>query len=337
MKKILIQFILLLSLFVLNISVKCGINSIKTPKIQKISPKEEGSNNLKLRRIEPRNIQIYFDYEILENQVSKNITTQEYLNIVKSAFDYANDIFKKLLIVKNPDKFSITKEMIDKMDLDFTSNDVPNLIKISGSSEIDLYIVPYATNLSYGVAAASYTIYLDRNTNRPVLGGIMLPKSYYLEDTSIIRYLGMLFLHEITHILAFNKVLYEYFQGIKNPITKAKINGAERTLLKTPKVLEYARGHFGCPSLGGVELENQGGEGSIGSHWESRIMLGDYIISEDYYELVISDITLALFEDSGWYSVNYFSGGLFKTGKAEGCDFLQTTCIDKNKMKLDFL
>ena len=146
----------------------------------------------------------------------------------------------------------------------------------------------------------------------------------------------MLFLHELSHILAFNYYLFEYFQGIKYPITKAIINGVERTLLKTPKVLEYARGHFGCPSLGGVELENQGGEGSVGSHWESRIMLGDYMISEDYSEQVISDITLAVFEDSGWYSVNYYTGGLFKTGKAEGCDFLQTTCIDKNKNETRF-
>lgn len=67
----------------------------------------------------------------------------------------------------------------------------------------------------------------------------------------------MLFFHEISHILAFNDNLFPYFIGIKNPITKAIINGVERTLLKTPKVLEYARGHFGCLSLGGVELKEE--------------------------------------------------------------------------------
>ena len=39
--------------------------------------------------------------------------------------------------------------------------------------------------------------------------------------------------------------------------------------------MEYARGHFECPSLTGIELENQGGSGSLGSHWELNIMLGD--------------------------------------------------------------
>ena len=32
------------------------------------------------------------------------------------------------------------------------------------------------------------------------------------------------------------------------------------------------RRHFGCPSLGGVEVENQGGSGTALSHWEKRIL-----------------------------------------------------------------
>ena len=40
-------------------------------------------------------------------------------------------------------------------------------------------------------------------------------------------------------------------------------------------------------------------------------MLGDYMISSDYIEIIISDITLAYFEDTGFYKVNYYTGGLF--------------------------
>ena len=68
-------------------------------------------------------------------------------------------------------------------------------------------------------------------------------------------------------------------------------------------------------------------------------MLGDYMISTDYPELVVSDITLAVFEDSGWYNVNYYTGGLFKTGKGEGCNFLQIPCINSSRISnfpLDF-
>ena len=51
------------------------------------------------------------------------------------------------------------------------------------------------------------------------------------------------------------------------------------------------------------------------------------MLSNNYIENVISDITLALFEDSGWYKVNYYTGGLFRFGKNAGCDFFKKNCI----------
>ena len=65
-------------------------------------------------------------------------------------------------------------------------------------------------------------------------------------------------------------------------------------------------------------------------------MLGDYMISTDYPEIVISDITLALFEDSGWYEVNYYTGGLFRFGKGQGCKFLNTSCLSSSKTNFEW-
>ena len=48
------------------------------------------------------------------------------------------------------------------------------------------------------------------------------------------------------------------------------------TLIVLPKVVEFARSHFGCPTLIGVELENEGEPYSRGSHWERRV-LGDEV------------------------------------------------------------
>ena len=36
--------------------------------------------------------------------------------------------------------------------------------------------------------------------------------------------------------------------------------------------IEQAKKHFNCSSINKVPLENQGGDGSVGSHWESRYM-----------------------------------------------------------------
>ena len=54
--------------------------------------------------------------------------------------------------------------------------------------------------------------------------------------------------------------------------------------------------------------------------------------SEIYFqEQVISEFTLALLEDSGWYTVNYYTGGLMKFGMHKGCKFLYNDCIvDRN-------
>ncbi len=39
----------------------------------------------------------------------------------------------------------------------------------------------------------------------------------------------------------------------------------------TPRVLAEVRYHFGCGSMEGAELENQGAEGTVLTHWEKRL------------------------------------------------------------------
>lgn len=41
-------------------------------------------------------------------------------------------------------------------------------------------------------------------------------------------------------------------------------------MIITPAVRDAGRATFACPSLEGVLLENQGGEGTAGNHWEAR-------------------------------------------------------------------
>lgn len=42
------------------------------------------------------------------------------------------------------------------------------------------------------------------------------------------------------------------------------------------------------------------------------------------HEVIFSKFTLALFEDSGWYQVNYDFADPAYWGKDKGCDFLKT-------------
>ena len=53
---------------------------------------------------------------------------------------------------------------------------------------------------------------------------------------------------------------------------------------------------------------------------------------------VLSNITLAILEDSGWYKVNYsyFANTSFTFGKNEGCNFLDSKCLDSTSGKSNF-
>ena len=120
----------------------------------------------------------------------------------------------------------------------------------------------------------------------------------------------------MTHILIFRNLTFE-FLGFLN---------SEKNKIISPKALAMAKKHFNCDSLDGIPLENDGGSGSAGSHWEANYMFGDYMISYENADGQLSDITLALFDDADFYQVEYYSGGLFKFGKNKGCAFFEKSC-----------
>ncbi|CAK9060384.1 Leishmanolysin-like peptidase (Invadolysin) [Durusdinium trenchii] len=79
--------------------------------------------------------------------------------------------------------------------------------------------------------------------------------------------------------------------------------------MTTPTVLAEARSFFDCPTLDGAELENQEGNGCsiIGSHWEQRVFAGEImspVSTERLVETYVSRVSLAVFQDSGWYKPN---------------------------------
>ena len=101
------------------------------------------------------------------------------------------------------------------------------------------------------------------------------------------------------------------------------------TYINSPNVLSKAKRYFGYSAINGVPLENQ--NGTVGYHWESRYLLGDCMISPDFPEVSISDMTLASLEDTRFYKVNYYSGGMFKFGKNKAQDFFLKDSIENNK------
>jgi hypothetical protein len=63
-----------------------------------------------------------------------------------------------------------------------------------------------------------------------------------------------------------DKVLHQYTEGGRNVTT-----------VVTPRVKTAAQVQLGCNTLQGAELEDDGGDGSAGSHWEQRLFEGERI------------------------------------------------------------
>eukprot|EP00927_Polykrikos_kofoidii_P043587 TRINITY_DN37664_c0_g2_i1.p1 TRINITY_DN37664_c0_g2~~TRINITY_DN37664_c0_g2_i1.p1 ORF type:complete len:809 (-),score=112.47 TRINITY_DN37664_c0_g2_i1:120-2546(-) len=105
-------------------------------------------------------------------------------------------------------------------------------------------------------------------------------------------------------------------------------------LMVTPKVVDKARSHFACSTLVGAELENQPTSpcSMYGSHWEQRIFMYDLMSSSHVIGIpVVSEVTLAVFEDSGWYLPNYSFAAPLRQGHdwgfGQGCDFVNGKCV----------
>ena len=204
------------------------------------------------------------------------------------------------------------------------------------SENIDLVIFGTFENLGESTLATAsargFQVEEKVNKGQPYLGVVKINKNidYALPNSEI--YFQSILVHEFTHILGFSKKFFEeYYFNLE---TKTDGDGLMRYYLNSTKVLEVARNYFNCPELTGVELENQGGEGTAASHWEARILLGEYMNGYAYTEeQVISEFTLAVLEDSGYYKANYYTGGLMRYGKHKGCAFLTEKCIDKTTHK----
>jgi len=110
--------------------------------------------------------------------------------------------------------------------------------------------------------------------------------------------------------------------------------------LITPGVVSQAQKHFDCSSMDAVPLEEFGGSGTAGSHFERRLFLNELMVGSVGWEnpsetFAVSQFTLALLEDSGWYKANWTNGVQLLWGKKTGCSMFTSRCEDWNFQNLD--
>lgn len=98
--------------------------------------------------------------------------------------------------------------------------------------------------------------------------------------------------------------------------------------MTAPDVVNYAKTYFGCSSVNGLPIEENGSSGSAGSHWERTSFGNEYMCAAQMQRQVVSKFTLLALQSSGWYRANMNEAQEFEWGKGEGCKFVAgTQCI----------
>jgi len=328
----------------------CGTDLLKTPK-RILIPEEPLSSSLTPKRLnihgqkwEP--LRIHFDFSYISQKVSEGIIKhKDLLDLQEKVMPKAQEVFQRILSVKRiKSKLKLNSPHCET----FPIPDLYNHASEGVSADIVIFVLIDTSGFfsENGIEAAAIHCLQHQETRRPIAGYIQFKSDLNVNSQFSKDYYAWLAIHEISHILVINRALYEDYidpdtlapLGYDSVIgSKVLESGSKMNFIKTPKVMEIAKQHFGCDKLFGLPLEYNGGPGTAGSHWAKRYMNGDYMIGESFGENLISEISLALFEDSGWYKVNREMANLFLWGKGKGCEFFDRSkkCVYAEKVEID--
>ncbi|XP_019174894.1 PREDICTED: uncharacterized protein LOC109170300 isoform X3 [Ipomoea nil] len=175
-------------------------------------------------------------------------------------------------------------------------------------------------------------------------GGVQLPREYVEGHVNVAprhltaeaeTLLSASLIHEVMHVLGFDPHAFAHFRDERKrrriQVTEQAMDeklGRMVTRVVLPRVIMHARYHYGAFSANftGLELEDGGGRGTSGSHWEKRLLMNEIMTGSVDTRSVVSKMTLALLEDSGWYRANYSMADRLDWGRNQGTEFVTSPC-----------
>lgn len=195
------------------------------------------------------------------------------------------------------------------------------------------YVVFVTARATTGSTAAWAAYCKTLSSGRPYAAHVNFgPANIKLETASFPSQL-QIFIHELTHALGFSGSAFPTWRNPSgavwsNPpaVSTVIVNGVSRGALSTPTMLARARAHYGCPTMSFMELEESGGSGTAGSHWDARVVENDWMAGRSSFVPGYSAITLAALQDSGWYLPDFSVASGWSWGKNMGCGFVTGRC-----------
>ncbi|GET94019.1 GP63, leishmanolysin [Leishmania tarentolae] len=164
---------------------------------------------------------------------------------------------------------------------------------------------------------------------RPAVGVINIPAANIVSryNHAVTRVVA----HEMAHALGFSRKLFKS-TGMLHNISNVRGKPGSVPVINSSTVVAKARQHYGCDTLEYLELEDQGGASLVGSHIKMRNAQDELMASAaaaGYY----TALTMAIFQDLGFYQADFSKAEVMPWGKDAGCAFLSNKCMKKNITK----
>jgi leishmanolysin len=272
-----------------------------------------------------QSIRIYTHFDPLEKKASSSFAAYVKNELVPPIIDY----FQGALKIKYPVAGGLLK--LGSSVGTICEISTPSILKSGVNADFFMYYdIDTATSF---VASAGYC-YLASDSKRPIVARTKINSNKLFEPKgSVLEHEKNMYvmMHEMMHAMGFSNYLTKYYLDSNGKtrtghIKTYSIAGSTRTVIDVPPLTEKLRNFYGCPSLQGAIMENEGGSGTALAHFERKYFVYETMSSGGIFGRRISEFSLAMLEGSGWYEVDYSYAEPFFYGQGQGCSFISSTC-----------
>ncbi|GET86506.1 GP63, leishmanolysin [Leishmania tarentolae] len=205
---------------------------------------------------------------------------------------------------------------------------VPQAHIAKGLSNTDfvLYVASVPSEPDVLACATTCQVFSD---GRPAVGVINIPAASIAPRYS--QWILRATAHEMAHALGFTIFFFQQAAMLKS-LPNVRDKPGSVPVITSSTVVAKAREQYGCETLEHLELEDHGGSGSAGSHIKMRNAKDELMAPAaggGYY----TALTMAIFQDLGFYQADFSKAEEMPWGKDAGCAFLSEKCMEKNITK----
>ncbi|CAI8606411.1 unnamed protein product [Vicia faba] len=264
------------------------------------------------------------------NCTSEDISGQDKKHRLRKALGQTADWFRRALAVE-PVKGNLRLSGYSACGQD-GGVQLPRGYVEEGVSDADLVLL-VTTRPTTGNTLA-WAVACERDQwGRAIAGHVNVAPRHLTAEAETL--LSATLIHEVMHVLGFDPHAFTHFRDERrrrrNKVTEQVMDekiGRIVTRVVLPRVVMHSRHHYAAFSgnFTGLELEDGGGRGTSGSHWEKRLLMNEIMTGSVDTRSVVSKMTLALLEDSGWYKANYSMADRLDWGRNQGTEFVTSPC-----------